>query len=65
MPVKKKKKWYKSPLILTIISLIGGAILSFIPTYYFTIRAENIEYSKMITLKRPSVIMKILQGFLH
>ena len=47
MVLKKKKKWYSSPLILTLISLIGDAILSIIPTYYFTIRQEKIEYSKI------------------
>jgi len=47
MPAKKKRKWYTSPLILTVISLIGGAILSFIPAYYFKIREQRIEYSKI------------------
>ena len=49
MAKKAKKKWYNSPLFLTIIGLIGGAILSFVATYYFSIREEKLETSKIRT----------------
>jgi len=45
----KKRKWYKNPLVLTLIGLIGGAFWGFLASYYFTIREENINRSHLMT----------------
>ncbi len=44
---KKQDKWYHTKLFITIVSIVGSILLGIIPAYYFTIRAEKIEYSKI------------------